>query len=87
MAQLMDQPNNMRKLILTGTYAQYRDWLVLNKANERAAVCIHRAEQFRHCDPEHDEVVLADGYADNPAYMTPEYLQFTQSPSCSLAVA
>ncbi len=68
----------MRKLILTGTYAQYRDWLVLNKASPRAAVYIHQADQLRHFDPFEDEIVLGDGHRDNPAFMTTEYLQFVQ---------
>lgn len=67
----------MRKLILTGTYAQYRDWLVLHRANERAAVYIHRGEQLRGMEPENCEIVLGDCYWDNPAYQSYEYLWFT----------
>ena len=66
----------MRKLILTGTYAQYRDWLVLHKANPRAALYIHRPEQFRSLDPEDCEIVLADCHWDNPAYNSTDYLWF-----------
>ena len=66
----------MRKLILTGTYAQYRDWLALHNANQRAAVYIHQGDQLKHFDPFEDEIVLGDGHRDNPAFMTTEYLQF-----------
>ena len=66
----------MRKLILTGTYAQYRDWIAAHNANQRAAVYVHRAEQFRGLDPEECEIVLADGYRDNPAYMSYPYIYF-----------
>lgn len=75
----------MRKLILTGTYAQYRDWLVLYKASPRAALYVHRAEQFLNLDPEHDEIVLGDCYRDNPAYMSNEYLWFTEQQKIPLA--
>ena len=77
----------MRKLILTGTYAQYRDWLALHNANPRAALYIHRGEQFQHLDPEESEIVLADGYRDNPAYMSAEYIAFRyeQGPAMRLA--
>lgn len=66
----------MRKLILSGTYAQYRDWLVQYKASPRAAVYIHESDQLRFFDPVEDMIVLADGHMDNPAFGTTEYLQF-----------
>ena len=66
----------MRKLILTGTYAQYRDWIALHNANQRAALHIDRADQFRDLDPEDCEVVLGDGFRDNPAYMSYDYIYF-----------
>ena len=75
----------MRKLILTGTYAQYRDWLALHNANQRAAVYIHEADQFRHFDPVEDEVVLGDCHCDNPAYLTTEYLWFVGGQNVRLA--
>ena len=71
-------PTPMRKLILTGTYRQYRDWIATHNANQRAAVYVHEAHQLRHFDPFEDEIVLADGYRDNAAYMSAEYLQFIQ---------
>ena len=68
----------MRKLILTGTYPQYRDWIALHNANQLAAVYVHEAHQLRHFDPFEDEIVLGEGHLDNAAYMSPEYLQFLQ---------
>ena len=75
----------MRKLILTGTYAQYRDWLALHNANPRAAVYIHREEQFLGCDPEYDDIVLGDCHRDNPAFQSKAYLWFTAQQGIRLA--
>ena len=77
----------MRKLILTGTYAQYRDWLVLHNASQRAAVYIHRAEQFLGLDPDDCEIVLGDGFCDNPAYMSYEYVYFVNEQAKALRLA
>ncbi len=66
----------MRKLILTGTYAQYRDWLVLHKANPRAALYIHQSDQFYTFDPDDCEIVLDGTYWDNPAYQSAGHLWF-----------
>lgn len=66
----------MRKLILTGTYAQYRDWLVLHKANERAAVYIHRPEQLRGLDSSRCEIMYGDDFASNPVYGSAELQEF-----------
>ena len=80
----LPQTTKMRKLILTGTYAQYRDWLVLHRANPRAAVYIHQSEQLFGLDPETNELVLDGTYWDNPAYQSAGYLWFT---NCQLALA
>lgn len=66
----------LRKLILSGTYRQYRYWLAANHANRRAAVYVDRPEQFLGMDPEECEIVLADGHRDNPAYMSNEHVYF-----------
>ena len=72
---------NMRKIIIAGTYAQYMDWLALHKANRRAAPYVHEGHQLRHFDPTEDEIVLVGTYHDNPAYQSPEYLQFIEGRS------
>ena len=75
----------MRKLIIAGTHAQYRDWLVAHKANPRAAVEINREEKLRGCDPEEDEIVLTGTYWDNPAYMSDYYLWLVNGRKIALA--
>ena len=80
------QHPNMKKLILTGTYAQYRDWLVLHNANPRAALYIHRPDQFCGMDPEQVEIVLGDCYWDNPAYMSTEYLHIKWRQNHQIAI-
>ncbi len=80
------QPENrMRKLIISGTYAQYRDWLNDNHANPRAALYIHRPEQLRGLLPDDCEIVLTGTYHDNPAYQSPEYLDLINRPHIALA--
>lgn len=75
----------MRKLIIAGTYAQYRDWLVLHKASERAAVFIEREGALASADPECDEIVLTGTYWDNPAYQSNLYLWLTNGRGIALA--
>jgi len=76
----------MRKLIISGTYAQYRDWLQANGASPRAAVHIGRADDLMGYDPDHDEIVLTGTYHDNPAYQSEAYLWFINAGRC-LAIA
>ena len=64
----------MRKLIISGTYAQYRDWLVQHGASPRAALHIHSEEQLLGFDPAEVEIVLVGTYHDNEAYMSNRYL-------------
>ena len=75
----------MRKLIIAGSHAQYRDWLVLHKANPRAAVEIKRASDLAGCDPECDEIVLTGTHWDNDAYMSPAYLWLVNGRGIALA--
>ena len=70
------QLTKMRKIIIAGTYAQYRDWLVLHQANPRAAVYVHRLDQLRGLDPDDHEIVLVGTYAQNEVYGSPEYGDF-----------
>lgn len=69
----------MRKLVIAGTYAQYRDYLVAVHASARAALYIHQPEQLDGFDPDEDEIVLVGTYRDNPAYQSPQYLRFCGS--------
>ena len=66
-------PLKMRKLIIAGTYAQYRDWLVKHNANPRAALYIAGEACLRGLDPELVEIVLTGDYSDNPAYQSAAY--------------
>jgi len=75
----------MRKLILAGSHAQYRDWLVLHKANPRAAVEINRETDLMGHDPDVDELVLTGTYHDNPAYMSNHYLYLVNGRRMALA--
>jgi len=75
----------MRKLIIAGTHAEYRDWLVRNHASPRAAVEIHNENELRGCDPDEDEIVLVGTYWDNPAYQSPHYLYLTNTRRMALA--
>jgi len=75
----------MRKLILAGTYAQYRDWLALHNANQRAAVFIDREDKLFGCDPDMDEIVLTGTYWDNPAYQSTQYLWLVNGRRMALA--
>jgi hypothetical protein len=68
------QTQDMKKLILAGTYAQYRDWIVLHNANQRAAVYVEYPDRLRGWMPDDVEIVLVGTFHDNPAYMSPEYL-------------
>lgn len=73
----MNQPGStMKRLIIAGTYAQYRDWLVLHKASMKAALYIHRPEQLRGFRPDEVVVELVGDFRDNPAYMSEEYIDF-----------
>jgi hypothetical protein len=75
----------MRKLIIAGTHAQYRDWLVAHKANPRAAVEINREEALFGVDADNDEIVLTGTYWDNPAYQSDRYLYLTNTRRMALA--
>jgi hypothetical protein len=75
----------MHKLIIAGTYAQYRDWLVQHGASSRAAVFIDNEDKLRGCDPECDEIVLVGTYWDNPAYQSAQYLYLTNTRLMALA--
>jgi hypothetical protein len=66
----------MKTLVIAGTYAQYRDFLVLHRLNEQAAPYINGETQLRAYDPDIDEVWLVGTYHDNPAYQSGEYLCF-----------
>lgn len=70
-----DRP--MRKFIIAGTYAQYRDWLVAQKASPMAAPYVCDPRKLRGLDVGEDQLVLVGTYWDNPAYMSPEYLRIT----------
>jgi len=74
----------IRKLIIAGNHAQYRDWLVKHNASPRAAVEILREDHLRGCDPE-DEIVLTGMYRDNPAYQSPHYLYLVNTRRMALA--
>jgi len=71
--------SEMRKIVIAGTYAQYRDYLNLAHANPKAALHIHKGEQLAHFDPDIDEIVLVGTYRDNEAYQSPEYWDFIGS--------
>ena len=75
----------MRKLIIAGTHAQYRDWIAAHRANPRAAVDIDREEKLMGCDPECDEIVLTGTYWDNDAYQSPTYLWLINGRGIALA--
>lgn len=75
----------MRKLIISGTYAQYRDWLNANHANPRAAVHIGNEDALFGFDPDEIEIVLTGTYHDNPAYCSKQYLYLTQARQVALA--
>lgn len=83
----MNEPTRtpMRKLIIAGTHAQYRDWLVAHKANPRAAVEINSEDKLRGVDPDMDEIVLTGTYWDNPAYQSNQYLYLTNTRRMALA--
>ena len=68
-----ERPQPMRKLIISGNYAQYRDWLVLHKASPRAAVHIAEPRDLAGVRPETDEIVLVGEYWKNPAYLCDHY--------------
>ena len=75
----------MRKLILTGTHAEYRQWLVTHNANPRAAVEITSEAALCGLDPDEDEIVLTGTYWDNPAYQSPQYLYLINTRRMALA--
>lgn len=75
----------MRKLIIAGTHAQYRDWLAMHNANPRAAVEILKPEDLYGCDPDMDEIVLTGTYHDNPAYQCDRYLWLVNGRRMALA--
>lgn len=75
----------MRKLIIAGTHAQYRDWLVKYHASPRAAVEITREESLYGLDPDEDEIVLTGTYWDNPAYQCQQYLYLINTRRMALA--
>ena len=64
----------MRKIVIAGTYAQYRDWLNLHRVHQRAAPYVDSAQKLLgECNPEEDEIVLVGTYHDNPAYQSSAY--------------
>lgn len=75
----------MRKLIIAGSHAQYRDWLVRNHASPRAAVEIRRPMDLCGIDAEDDEIVLVGTYRDNPAYQSQQYLFLINTRRMALA--
>lgn len=66
----------MRKLIIAGSYAQYRDYLQRHNVNPLAAPCITSGSQLRAYDRDSDEIVLVGSYHDNEAYLSFDYLSF-----------
>ena len=78
-------PNPMRKLIIAGSHAQYREWIAAHRANPRAAVCINSGRDLCGCDPDEDEIVLYGTYWDNDAYQSPAYLWLINGRGMALA--
>ena len=68
-----DPNQKMKKLVIAGTYAEYRQWRDLHNAHERAAPFIQRGEQLAGLDPAQVEIVLVGSYAQNEAYCSPQY--------------
>ncbi len=67
---------DMKLLVIAGSYAQYRDYLVLEQLNEIAAPYIKSGEQLAAYDPDEDEIRLVGTYHDNEAYQSQEYWAF-----------
>jgi len=68
----MVQIREMRRFVIAGTYAQYRDWLVLNKVSPLAAPFVSKPQDIA-CIEDNDELVLVGTYHDNKAYMSNPY--------------
>ncbi len=72
----MNQLTNMRKIIICGSYSEYRDYLVFANTHQRAAMYVHQPEQFDYFNPESDEIELIGSYTDNLAYQSRQYWAF-----------
>lgn len=72
----MNEVNDMRRLVLAGSYAQYRDYLVRENLRDDFALYIDRAEQLRALSSNDFSLVLVGDYAKNPAYQSREYWAF-----------
>lgn len=66
----------MRKAIIAGTYKQYRDWIRMMNAHQRAAPYVDTAHKLLDFDPAVDEIVLVGNYKANPAYQSSAYRWF-----------
>lgn len=68
--------DRMKILVIAGSYAQYRDFLVQEQLHEVAAPRIESGEQLSAYDPGEDEIRLVGTFPDNPAYQSREYWAF-----------
>jgi hypothetical protein len=71
-----EQTPKMRKAIIAGTYKQYRDWIRMMNAHQRAAPFVKDSQTLLDFDPTVDEVVLVGSYRENPAYQSAAYKWF-----------